>query len=77
MELYNFFLPDVSQDCMLPLFVMVASFWMVFWEYITDLFLFLPVIEGTDVVVNLIADDVWGSEDEKTGVLSDKFEIWD
>ena len=75
LEFYNFFLPDVSQDCMLPLFVMVASFWMVFWEYKTC-FLCLSVAEGTDVVVNLIADDVWGSEDELTGALSDKFESW-
>ena len=34
------------------------------------------VAEGTDVVVNSIADDVWDSEYELTGVLSDKVEIW-
>ena len=56
---------------------MVASFWMVFWEYRTELFWCLSVTEGTDVVVNSIADDVWGSEDELTGVLSDKVESWD
>ena len=33
--------------------------------------------EGTYVVVNLIADDIWGSEDELTGTLSDEVESWD
>ena len=28
----------------------------------------------TDVVVNSIADDVWGSEDEQTGSLRDEVE---
>ena len=37
----------------------------------------MSVTEGTDVVVNLIADDVWGSEDELTSALSDKVEGWD
>ena len=41
------------------------------------MFWFLSDTEGTDVVVILIADDVWGSEDELTGILSDKVEIWD
>ena len=27
------------------------------------------VIEGADVVVNAIPDDVWGSEDELTGTF--------
>ena len=36
------------------------------------MFWFLSVTEGTDVVVNYITDDVWGSEDELTGVLSEK-----
>ena len=31
--------------------------------------MFLSVTEGTDVVVNSIADDVCGSEDELTGAL--------
>ena len=44
---------------------------MVFWEYKTGLFWFFSVTEGTGVVVNLIADDVWGYEDEITGSLSD------
>ena len=37
----------------------------------------MSVTEGTGVVVNLIADDIWGSEYELTGALSDKVEIWD
>ena len=44
---------------MSSLFVMVASFWLVFWEYKTSLFWFLSVTEVTDVVVNSIAGDVW------------------
>ena len=56
---------------------MVASFWMVFWEHKTGLFSCLYFIEGTDVVVNLIAEDVWDSEDELTGDLIDKVESWD
>ena len=36
------------------------------------IFLMFYVAEGTDVVVNSISEDVWGSEDELTGVLSDK-----
>ena len=31
--------------------------------------------KGAGVVVNLIADDFWGSEDEVTGALSDEIEI--
>ena len=56
---------------------MPASLWMVFWEYKTELFWFLFLTEGTDVVVISIVDDVWGSEDELTGALSEKFESWD
>ena len=56
---------------------MVASFCMVFWGYKTELFWFFSVTEGTDVVVNLIANDVWGYEDELTDVFSEKFESWD
>ena len=37
----------------------------------------LSVAEGTDVVVNLIAEDVWDSEDELTGALSWEVESWD
>ena len=32
--------------------------------------------KGIDIVVDSIADDVWGSEDEITGVLSDKVDSW-
>ena len=47
---------------------------MVFWEYKTELFWFLFLTEGTDVVVNSIADYVWGYEDKLTGALSDEVE---
>ena len=49
---------------------------MVFWEYKTELFWFLYVTEGTGVVVNYMADDVWGSEDELTVAWSDEVESW-
>ena len=39
--------------------------------------LILVLTEGTDIVFNLIADDVWGSEDELIGSLSDKIKSWD
>ena len=35
------------------------------------------ITDGTGVVVDLVADDVWGYEDELTGKLSDKVESWD
>ena len=54
----------------------VASFWMVFCEYKTELFYCLYISEGTEVVVNLVSDDFWVSEDELTGALSDKIESW-
>ena len=66
------FLPDVSHDCMLSLFVMVASFWMVFREYKTELFWFLSPTEGTNIAVDLIADGVWGADYELTGAFSEK-----
>ena len=37
----------------------------------------MSLTEGTGVVVNYIADDVWGPENEPTSAFSDKFEIWD
>ena len=37
----------------------------------------MSVTEGTDVVVNSIADDVWGSKYKLTGALSDEVESWD
>ena len=61
---------------MSSLLVMVASFWMVFWEYKIDLFIFLSVTEGTVVVVNLVANYIWGSEDELTGALHEEVESW-
>ena len=37
----------------------------------------MSLTEGIEIVVNSIADDVWGSEDELTGALSDEVESWD
>ena len=37
----------------------------------------MSVTEGIGVVVNSIVDDVWGSEDELAGTLSDEVESWD
>ena len=37
----------------------------------------MSLTEGTDVVFNSIAGDVWVSEDELTGALSDEVESWD
>ena len=51
---------------------MVTSFWMIFLRIQNKIILFLSVTEGTNVVDNSIPDDVWGSEHELTGVLSDK-----
>ena len=59
---------------MSSLFVMLASFWMVIWEYKTELFWFLSPTERTDVIVNSIADIVQVSEDELTSALSYKVE---
>ena len=50
---------------------------MVLWEHKTELFWYLYVIEGTDVVVNLIAEYACDSEDELTGGFIDKVESWD
>ena len=55
---------------------MVESFWMVLWEYKAELFWCFSVAEGTDVVVNPIAEYVWGSEDELTGAFSEKVGSW-
>ena len=60
---------------MLSFSVMVASFWIVFWEYKT-VFYILFLTEGTGVVVNLIADDVGGSEDELIVALSEEVQNW-
>ena len=66
----------VSQDCMLSLFVMIVSLWKLFWEYKTEFFWHFYVSEVTDVVVNSIAKDVWGSEDELTGALGEEVDSW-
>ena len=36
----------------------------------------MSVAEGTDVVVGFISDDVWGYEDELTGVFSEEAKSW-
>ena len=36
----------------------------------------MSVVEGTDDVVDLIAEDVWGCEDELIGALIENFESW-
>ena len=59
---------------MLSFFVMLTSLYMEFLEHKTELFCFLSLIEGTDVVVNSIDDDVWEAEYEMTGALNDKVE---
>ena len=60
---------------MSSLFVMVALFWVLFWEYKTEFFWCLSVAEGTYVAVNSMVEDVWDSEDELTGAFSDEVEI--
>ena len=45
---------------------------MVFWGLKTELFWCLSLAEGTEIVVNLTAEDVWYSEDELTGALIDE-----
>ena len=37
----------------------------------------MSLTEGKNVVVYSIAGDVWGSEDELIGSLSDKIKSWD
>ena len=54
-----FFSFGVSQDCMLSLFVMFKSFWMVFWEDKTGSVFSLSMIEETKVLVESIKDGVW------------------
>ena len=39
--------------------------------------LLFPVTEGTEVVVNLIDNDVWEAEDERKGALNKEVQIWD
>ena len=41
------------------------------------MFWFLSITEVTDVLINLKAEDVWDSEDELPGDLSDEVESWD
>ena len=50
---------------------------MEFSEHKTELFCFLSLIEGTEVVVNSIEDHVWEAKDKTTGALNDRVDIWD
>ena len=50
---------------------------MVFWEHETELFLFLSLTEGTNVVVNLMDNDIWEAEDERKCALNDEVDSWD
>ena len=56
---------------------MLKSFWTGFSEHKTEFFWFLSLTEGTEVVVDLIEDDVWEAKDEQTGALYEKIESWD
>ena len=49
---------------------------MEFLEPKTELFFFLSLTESTDVVVNLIENDVWEAKDEQICALNDKVESW-
>ena len=50
---------------------------MGFWEHKTELVCFLSITEGTEVIVNLIDDDVWESKHSITSALIDVFYSWD
>ena len=50
---------------------------MEFLEPKTELFLFLYLTEGTEVVVNYIEDGVWEAKYEQTGAFNDRVESWD
>ena len=49
---------------------------MIFWEHKTEL-VFLSITEETEVIVNLIEDYDWESEDKITGSLIYRVESWD
>ena len=49
---------------------------MVFWEHKTELVFSLSKTEETQVIVNLIEDNVWEAKDEKRGSLIDGIESW-
>ena len=61
---------------MSSLFVMLKSFWMEFLEQITKL-IFLSLTEGTEVLVNLIEEDIWEAKDKQTGALNYEVKSWD
>ena len=50
---------------------------MEFLEHKTELFCFLSLTEGIEVVANKIEDDVWEAKDERKGALNDGVEGWD
>ena len=50
---------------------------MVCWEHRTESVCFLSIIEETKILFELIEDDVSEAENEITGSLIDKVDIWD
>ena len=50
---------------------------MEFMEHKTELFWFLSLTEGTEVVANFVEDDVWEAKYEITGALNYGVDIWD
>ena len=71
LECYNLFI-----FCLTRLYVIIVCDGCIILDGILGIknriVLIFSVIEGTDVVVNSIAGDVWVSEDELTGALSDE-----
>ena len=67
--------------CLTRLYVVIVCDGCIIMDVILGIqnrfIVFFFITEGTDVVVNLIAHGVWSSEDELTGVLSEKVESWD
>ena len=67
--------------CLTRLYVVIVCYGCIILDGILGIqnriVLILSVTEGTYIVVNLIAYDVYGSEDELTGVLGQTFESWD
>ena len=50
---------------------------MEFWEHKTELFWFLSLTEGIEVVGDSINDYVWEAQDDQTGALNDEVESSD
>ena len=53
---------------------MLELFWVEFSEHKTELVCFSTVIEGTEVLVDSIYDDVWEAEYDRRGAWIDGFE---